>query len=276
MKKFFASLLATLLLVAAVNPASAKAAGMLISAKPADVVVYVTITNGDVKLAQEPVTVKDIDNDGALTINDALYLAHEAKYTGGAAAGYGSAQSQWGLSLTKLWGVENGGSYGYYVNNASAMGLADPVKNGDYVNAYVYQDTTAFSDKYTYFDKEVVTGNTGKNITLTLSGAGYDANWAPVTVPIANATVTVDGKKTSYKTDANGKVTIKISASGRHIVSAVSDTETLVPAVCIVTSDKDATPKTGDNTMSVVAFLMILAMAGVAVSVIYGKKADEQ
>ncbi len=275
MKKFFATLLATVLLVAAVNPVSAKA-GLLISAKPADVVVYVTIANGDVKLAQEPVTVKDIDNDGALTINDALYLAHEAKYKGGAAAGYGSAQSQWGLSLTKLWGVENGGSYGYYVNNASAMGLADPVKNGDYVNAFVYQDTTAFSDKYAYFDQEIVTGNTGKNITLTLSAAGYDANWAPVTLPVANATVTVDGKKTSYKTDANGKVTIKISATGRHVVSAVSDTETLVPAVCIVTSGKDATPKTGDNTMTVVAFLMVLAMAGVAVSVIYGKKADEQ
>jgi hypothetical protein len=277
MKKVFASLLAAFLLVAAVSPASVKAGGMLISPKPADVTVYVSIVNGDVKLAQEPVKVADIDGDGSLTINDALYLAHEAKYTGGAKTGYASAQSQWGLSLTKLWGVENGGSYGYYVNNVSAMGLTDPVKNGDYVNAFVYTDTTAFSDKYSFFDVNTVTGNTGKNITLTLSGAGYDANWNPVTVAIAGATVTVDGKATSYKTDANGKVTFKVADSGRHVISAVSDKETLVAPICIVTSDgEDITPKTGYDTPMFVGFLLMTVIGGVLVSFYYGKREYEK
>ena len=57
------------------------------------VTVYVTIANGSLVMTQEPVTVTDIDKDGSLTINDALYLAHEAKYQGGAAAGYGSQRS---------------------------------------------------------------------------------------------------------------------------------------------------------------------------------------
>ena len=30
------------------------------------------------------------DSDGTITINDALYLAHEAEFEGGAAAGYGA------------------------------------------------------------------------------------------------------------------------------------------------------------------------------------------
>ncbi|MBP5657968.1 MAG: hypothetical protein J6X52_05545, partial [Clostridia bacterium] len=90
-------------------------ASVLCAAK--DPVVYVTIANGELVLAREAVTLTDADNDGALTINDALYLAHEAKFEGGAAAGYASSTGDYGLSLTKLWGVENGGSYGYFVND---------------------------------------------------------------------------------------------------------------------------------------------------------------
>ena len=84
-------------------------------AVPASADVYVTIAdnNGKLALTQEKITATDKDNDGKITIDEALLAAHEAKYEGGAAAGYASAMSDWGLSLTKLWGVENGGSYGY-------------------------------------------------------------------------------------------------------------------------------------------------------------------
>ena len=174
--------------------------------------VYVTIVNGSLVMTQEPVTVTDIDKDGALTINDALYLAHEAKYQGGAAAGYGSAVSQYGFGLTKLWGVENGGSYSYYLNNASVTGLADTVKEGDYINAFVFSDTDTFSDKYCYFNAMSLSATEGKEFTLTLSAAGYDENWAPTVSPVADATILIDGVETSYKTDAEGKVTMKIDA----------------------------------------------------------------
>ena len=83
-----------------------------------DVVVYVNIIedHGVHCTFNEAVTLKDIDDDGKLTINDALYLTHEEAFSGGAEAGYGTKQTEWGLSLTKLWGIENGGSYGYYVD----------------------------------------------------------------------------------------------------------------------------------------------------------------
>ena len=75
--------------------------------------VWVTIADKDGKLAvaAEKVTVTDADKDGALTINDALYCAHEAFYEGGAAAGYATGSTQYGLSLNKLWGAANGGTH---------------------------------------------------------------------------------------------------------------------------------------------------------------------
>ena len=47
------------------------------AAADASAKVYVTVANGGLELANSEVTVTDIDGDGALTINDALYAAHE-------------------------------------------------------------------------------------------------------------------------------------------------------------------------------------------------------
>ena len=98
--------------------------------------VYVTISDdkGELALVQEKINVTDIDGDNSITINDALYCAHEAKYEGGASAGYTAGQSQFGISLNKLWGVANGGSYGYFLNNKSPFSLSDKIKENDYVN----------------------------------------------------------------------------------------------------------------------------------------------
>lgn len=201
--------------------------------------VYVTISdkNGNLALIQEPVTVTDIDNDNSLTINDALYCAHEAKYPGGAAAGYVSSYGDFGLSLDKLWGTANGQSYGYYVNNTSAWSLADTVKENDYINAFVYTDLATFSDTYSYFDINTVTRKPNGKISLTLSAAGYDAEWNPVVIAVEGATITVDGVATAYKTDAEGKVTIAINNDGKHVISAVSDARILVPPVCVARID---------------------------------------
>ncbi|MBQ8496366.1 MAG: hypothetical protein IJ489_02795 [Clostridia bacterium] len=224
--------------------------------------VYVTIADeeGKLVLAQEKIAVTDTDNDGSLTISDVLYAAHEAKYDGGAAAGYGTANTEWGLSLMKLWGVENGGSYGYYVNNASAMGLTTPVKDGDRVNAFIYTDLTTWSDTYCYFDIPTAEAEKNSELTLTLKAAGYDENYAPVTLPVANATITIDGETTEYKTDAEGKVTVKLDKTGELVVSAVSDTQTLVPPVCKVTV-------TANDTMSIL-ILPIVCTAVVIVAIV--------
>ena len=219
---------------------------------------YVTISDasGNLVATQESVVVKDIDGDGALTVNDALYAAHEAKYEGGAAAGYESyIHKDYGLSLKKLWGVDNGGSYGYYVNNASAWSLADPVKEGDYVQAFIYTDTVKFSDKYCFFDKNTGTAQAGEEIALTLSYADYDADYNPITLPLKNAVITINGERTDFKTDENGNVALKLSNAGTYTISAVSDSQTLVPPVCTLTitakspADDDITntPETDDT-----------------------------
>ena len=231
--------------------------------------VYVTIANGSVVLNQQPVALSDVDEDGALTVNDALYLAHEAAYDGGAAAGYGSAEGTYGLSLTKLWGVENGGSYGYYVNNVASMGLTDPVNGGDYIYAFVYTDTTAWSDAYSYFNANTLTANTNEDIPLTLMYVGYDADWNPVALPAEGAVITINGTPTEVKTDAEGKAVIQLSDAGTFVISATSDTQTLVPPVLNITT----TPATGNPCVFVYGVICVLALAGLLMLAFRSKKA---
>ena len=225
MKKLFSVVLAFLMIMGCMSITS--------FADDASATVYVSISNkGQLVAAQAKVTVTDIDGDNALTVNDALYAAHEAAYSGGSKEGYSYyTHKDYGLSIGKLWG-DTSGNFGYYINNSSCWSLADPVKNGDYLNAFVYSDSKNYSDKYCFFNNFTITADANSDIELTLSSAGYDANWNPVTLPVANAEITVDGKVTEVKTDANGKATIQISGAGNHVISAFSSSETLVPPVC--------------------------------------------
>ena len=82
----------------------------------------------------------DADEDGVITINDILLCAHQSYYneTDESDTGYAYAVSEeYGAYITKLWGVENGGAYGYYVNDKSAWSLTDPIKDGDKVVAFI-------------------------------------------------------------------------------------------------------------------------------------------
>lgn len=99
MKKLMSVMLSVVLLLGL--------AAVSASGAPASAQVYVTISDGagEIVMAQETVTVTDIDNDSKLTINDALYCAHEKSYAGGAAQGYATEMTQWGIGIKKLWGV---------------------------------------------------------------------------------------------------------------------------------------------------------------------------
>ncbi len=229
--------------------------------------VYVTIANGDLKIAMEKVSVSDIDGDGIISVNDALYAAHEKCYEGGAAAGYSAVQSDWGLSLAKLWGVENGGSYGYMINDSMAMSLSDELKNGDHLYAYVFTDTAGWSDSYSFFDIKTVDILEGKTVTLTLSASGFDENWAPVVLPLAGAVITLNGEKTSFVTDANGKADVTLEKNGEYIISAVSDSMTLVPPVALAIARPallSGNPSTDDADTAVFVAMAIIALAGAA------------
>lgn len=224
MKKFLATLLA-LLMLASLSALAEEAP-----------TAYVSISddNGALVLAYMPVALTDVDADGALTICDVLMAAHAAYHPDGAAA-FAAEQSQWGLSMVRLWGIENGGSYGYVLNDASAWSLLDPVQPGDHVKAYVYTDVTNFSDTYAFFTAPVAAAAVNAEVALTLSGNGYDEAWNPVTMPVAGAVITVNGEKTDAVTDENGQAVLTFLETGVYTVSAVSDDVTLVPPVCIVT-----------------------------------------
>ena len=199
--------------------------------------VYVTIADGQGQLVMvnAAIDVTDIDADGALTINDALYAAHEAAYEGGAEAGYAAADAGYGLSISKLWGEENGGSYGYYLNDVSAYSLLDPVADGDYLNAFVYTDLEAWSDVYCAFDCVSAEMDAGTVLDLTLNMMTFDENWNPVSLPVEGAILTIDGEDSEVVTDAEGKAQFTIEAAGEYLISARSDSAILVPPVCIVT-----------------------------------------
>ncbi|MBO5275436.1 MAG: hypothetical protein J6I45_12555 [Clostridia bacterium] len=226
--------------------------------------VYVTIADdkGELALAYKAVVVDtDYDGDAKFTIYDALMKAHDDAYNGGAAAGFGAVSTDYGLSMTKLWGVENGGSYGYTVNNASAMSLVDGIKDGDTIYAYCYTDLTTWSDTYCYFDQNTAWNASGE-LTLTLSANGYDATWAPVVNPVADAVIYVNGTATAYKTDANGQVTIKVDGNDTYQISAKKEGMVMVPPLCIYTVG-DAAPQTGDMTAVVSVAVAAIALAGI-------------
>lgn len=228
MKKCIASVAAVLLACAALPSLPAFAADS------ADVYVTIADAAGKLALTQEKITVTDTDGDGALTINDALYLAHEAKYDGGAAAGFATAESTYGLSLAKLWGTENGGSYGYYVNHSAAMGMTDPITDGDYLDAFVYTDTTGWSDAYTWFNVRTASAQAGEELELQLTYAGFTPEWVPVELPVSGAVITIDGVETAFVTDADGKVTVTLDTPGEKVISAKSASQTLVPPALLV------------------------------------------
>ncbi|MBQ3816926.1 MAG: hypothetical protein II802_01490 [Clostridia bacterium] len=276
MKKLFALVVTLILVIGSFS--------LTAFAKPALLAdVYVTISDKDGKLAltQEKITVTDTDNDDLLTIYDALYIAHEENFAGGAAAGFEAADLGYsGRSIKKLWGVENGGSYGIYVNNAGALSLDDTIESGDYINTFIYTDLTAWSDKYSFFNVNTVDTDAGKEIELTLYAADYDANWTPITVAVEGAEITLNGEKTGIKTDENGKASITVNNAGFYTISAVSDTLTLVSPVCKATitgsvvsgqTDKAETttpavtsPKTNDSiNLSLLFILALTSLFGI-------------
>ncbi len=227
-----------------------------------DVSVYVTISDDNAPLAvkYEKIAVSDFDGDGVVTVNDALFAAHEEFYKGGAKEGYEAVKSEYGLSLNKLWGTVNGGSYGYYINNQSSASLLDTVSDGDHLYAYAYTDLISWSDTYSYFDLLTSSCEEGGNVTLTLLAATYDENWNPITVPVVGANITLNGKDTGIITDENGTATITCNKAGEHIISAVSETETLVPPICTLTVIGTA-PKIGAAAVVGLGVIVLLSVA---------------
>ena len=172
-------------------------------------------------MANKEVTVTDVDGDGHFTFHEALVAVHKAYNS---EEGYSGSSGQYGFSVTKVWGVENGGSYLFYDNDEGLSTGVDgaEVNNGDYLTASVMVDTNSYSDWYSTFDAKEKTTETGSTVSLTLKGhlgMAYepeDMNY----VALPGITVK-DTNGTEYgKTDANGKVNLTFSKAGTYVITA--------------------------------------------------------
>ena len=136
----------------------------------------------------------------------------------------------------------------------------------------------------------------GDSVTLTLKTAEFDANTNPVNNPVADAVILIDGEETTYKTDAQGKVTIPFENAGEFLISAKKDGTVLVPPVSKVTvseeeevaaqdvtataseaqddtaaEETEKSPKTGDESGLYLSLVLLLGM----ITVFAGKKLYE-
>ncbi|MBO4868155.1 MAG: hypothetical protein J5585_00425 [Clostridia bacterium] len=215
--------------------------------------VSVNVYDGkNVVVTMEKVAYKDEDSDGKWTINDVLISIHNSKCKDG----FVTENGDYGLFIKKLWNIENGGSYGYMLNNNMAYSLTDEVKDGDVVYAYVYADAAGYSDAYSFFDVNSFADKGGEEVTLTLKYvSGYDAEtYAPIFVALEGATVTVDGKATEVKTDANGTAKITLPKKSA-VISAAKDGVLIIPPVCV------STVSGGANLLWLWIVLAVIAVA---------------
>lgn len=226
---------------------------------------HVVVGKNDEYVAYAPINVTDINKDGKLTVDEALYAAHEAYYDGGAAAGYGSYSTPFGKSLAKLWGkgTENTtAAAGYWLNNSSCISADDIVKDGDYIKAFNYCDATYYSDAFSYFDKAEVSAESGSSVTLTLK---YINGYAPIISPCENAVVSFLGENNGIQetltTDKNGQVTISFSnsaAEGSYYITATKDDNSIVPSVCKINlTDKESGSGNGSSSRNINVYIRV-------------------
>lgn len=161
---------------------------------------FVVAKDNQTELYRVNMSVGDVDCDGAVTVHDAFLTVHDT-YSANGTADFVTQTTQYGLFITKLWGVETS-NVAYYRNHASVYSITEELKKNDNLVAFFYRDTTGWSDLYTYFEKDTHQTSLNKATVITLKAAGEtvpvgasiqvtDANGAAVTEP--NATVGADG-----------------------------------------------------------------------------------
>lgn len=139
-------------------------------AEPADVTVTVNnkgalaaAKDGGV-MVEKKVTVKDINEDGHLTVDEALVAAHEKYHADGAAAYATGDPFGYGLMVTKLWGVDTTNTLFYVNDQGLATGVTDDeVKEGDSIYASVNADDMYYADWFATFTEK----NTAVEIALS-------------------------------------------------------------------------------------------------------------
>ena len=210
------------------------------AADEATITAYITVSQyGEIltdangtPIATAPIT---LTGKTSYTLDDAFVATHNAYYNGGAAAGYGSAEGTYGLSVTKFWG-DTSGQFGYQVNRGTEYisGLSHEITDGDFIDVYLLKSAFPDTEAYSTFDMSVTENFAYEGLELTLCEAGYDDNWNTIFSPCQDAVITIDGVETDTKTDATGKTTLTFDTPGTYLVSAVKSKQVnnqTVPAI---------------------------------------------
>lgn len=230
--------------------ASSNASGDIRTDASADVCVTIA-DKGDFAVGEDEahtlmvrvlVHVTDVDEDGALTFNDAMIITHNQYCKGG----YSTSVGDWGLSVSRLWGDESF-NFGYYVDNQSAMSPKEPIGVGSDIVAFIHKvKNPGQYDNYASFDKKEASVKVNETISLSLTMQGYDESWNVVTLPLEGAElglVTAGSGNAQFNpinkvTDASGNAVISFDKPGVYVMSArenASADAAIVPPVCVIT-----------------------------------------
>ncbi len=176
-------------------------------------------------MANRTVTVRDLDKDGRLTVDEAFIAAHKSynRYSKNAKrSGYVSDKKG---AIKKLWGKNNGINYLTFVNDVGIWSTKDDtVKKGDHLYASINKDPGG-NDWYTTFDKKSITHLASTEFTLNLTGFYGMSYPEGVLAPVKDIQIGTwyKGKFRAIKdakTDEDGNVTLNFKKAGTYYVTA--------------------------------------------------------
>lgn len=206
-------------------------------AEPADVTVTVNnkgtfaLAKDGSPMAEVPVTVTDRNEDGHLTIDEALAAAHEEYYETGL-AGFESGGTY--NSILKLWGNDSG-NYLTYINGVGIYDMSNEVAEGDSVYTSIIADSTYYADWTANFTDKAVATITDAKVKLTIVGhlgMGYTPEEL-TDVPLKGLQVGLwrDGEFVPLDgavTDENGNVELQIDKPGVYLLTATGTVRSTV------------------------------------------------
>jgi len=261
MKKFL-SVLISIAMLCSLAPISAF--GESVSAE--DAVIYLTINkqgilasdNDGAIMANREITVKDLDANGILSVEEAVLAAHKAH----------NSEDGYGINdgfVSKLWGMETMGNCLFFLNHSGiSSGICEAtITDGDYLVASINADNTYYADWYTFFDIPSKTVAPNEAVTLTLKGhlgmAYLPEDLEDVAIPDVSVGVWENGSFTPIEgkvTDETGAVTLSFPNPGVYHITAsgtAKDTVTvdwitgetaavdcpIIPPICTVTVEPE-------------------------------------
>ena len=267
------SLLLVLVMLLGLLPGTAWAAEKQISVK---VTVYVqgvpALDREGEAMLNRTVNVRDENGDGVYSLDEVLLATHQTYAPNGAEDYQSGFSPEWGsYSVSELWGVETTAT-GFYKNHKTTNTVdAEMIKEGDRIDAFVYKDQSAWTDRYCYFSQDgksldALSTCVGEEFELTLNYDVWGSISAQPTAPIG-----VFGTDGTYSkpeslrgewimgeiymmnptTDSDGTVKMSFTTPGTYLLTAQYDSENytdyyndppryyLVPPLCTVTVYED-------------------------------------